>query len=132
MAIMGQQIGQKLIDALGLPKNTVSFELRCAVNEAVTVRCEYFPEGEEAIDTLINDYQLIAVGGTIRPKKPSFDEWLRAKNEAAHKAMIQRHADLSRMDARHKVLEQAVREVVRQAVQSAIATNLFTADDRPH
>lgn len=32
-----------LMKALGLPARTVSFELRCAVNEVVTVKCEYHP-----------------------------------------------------------------------------------------
>lgn len=99
--LLGQQVGKKLIDGLGLPKNTVSFVLRCAVDEIVTVRCEYFPEGGEAFDTLINDYQLIAVGGTIRLKPAfNFDAWLKDQNDAAHAAMLARHADLSRMDAK--------------------------------
>ena len=32
-----------LMDALGLPKETMSFELRCKVGEPVTVSCTYLP-----------------------------------------------------------------------------------------
>jgi len=39
---------QQLVKALGLPRSTRSFELRCAVDEAVTVKCEYFPERDDA------------------------------------------------------------------------------------
>jgi hypothetical protein len=35
--ILGHQIGQQLCDALGLPKNTVGFTLRCHANEMVSV-----------------------------------------------------------------------------------------------
>ena len=52
-----------LMDALGLPKHTVSFELRCALDEAATVRCTYFPqaEGVEGFDPkpLLAQYKLV-------------------------------------------------------------------------
>lgn len=98
MVLFGHQIGKKLIEGLGLPKNTVSFELRCAANEVVSVRCEYLVEGEEAFDTLINDYQLVAVGGTIRAKPFNFDAWMAGRKEAAHKALMARNLKIERLD----------------------------------
>jgi hypothetical protein len=41
----GHEIGQALCEALGLPKHTRSFDSRCAVDKALTVRSEYFPQG---------------------------------------------------------------------------------------
>lgn len=38
------ELGKALIEALGLPKNTISVELRLAPFELVTVRCTYLPE----------------------------------------------------------------------------------------
>lgn len=52
-----------LQDALGLPRETVWFELRCAVDEVVTVRCGYHPraDGVEGFDarTLLANYKLV-------------------------------------------------------------------------
>ena len=42
--ISGRILGDRLKDMMGLPKNTRGFELRCYVNEIVTVKCEYYPE----------------------------------------------------------------------------------------
>jgi hypothetical protein len=39
-----EKFAREMLDALGLPKNTVWFELRVAVDEAITVRCAYYPE----------------------------------------------------------------------------------------
>lgn len=59
-----------LMEALGLPKNTQWFELRCALDEAVTVRCGYSAEsdGVEGFDPkpLLRTYQLMATGGTVQ------------------------------------------------------------------
>ena len=59
-------LGPKLCKALGLPKGTRSFELRCAVGEPVIVKCEYMPEKQEGpeIETLFAEYQLVAIGGS--------------------------------------------------------------------
>ncbi|MEN7529250.1 hypothetical protein [Cupriavidus sp. DL-D2] len=55
-----------LMDALGLPKSTKSFELRCALDEVVTVRCTYLPqaEGVEGFDAhpLVAEYKLVPAG----------------------------------------------------------------------
>lgn len=47
------KIGPKLINALGLPPQTKWFELRCAVNEIVTVKCCYYPEVSDDGDELV-------------------------------------------------------------------------------
>lgn len=53
----------KLAKALGLPKNTRSFEIRFAVGEAVIVKCEYLPDDpKDACDAQLwrlATYQLV-------------------------------------------------------------------------
>lgn len=57
---------QDLAKALGLPKRTRSFEMRCAVDEVVTVTCEYFPDAENAdgfdAKALLAQYRLVPLG----------------------------------------------------------------------
>ncbi|MGT2453769.1 hypothetical protein ACU4GI_10910 [Cupriavidus basilensis] len=52
-----------LMKALGLPKGTKAFELRCAVDEVVTVKCEYYPDGNSASGfdprQLLSKYKLV-------------------------------------------------------------------------
>ncbi|CAG2152638.1 hypothetical protein LMG19282_04241 [Cupriavidus campinensis] len=59
-----------LRDALGLPKETIAFELRCALDEAVTVKCTYHPRADDAAGfdprPLVRTYQLVPTGGTVR------------------------------------------------------------------
>lgn len=61
----------QLTKALGLPKHVRWFELRAAVDEAVTVRCEYFPDANnaEGFDPipLLSEYRLTACGGRASP-----------------------------------------------------------------
>ena len=45
-----QQLGDALIQALGLPKNCISVELRIAVGKPVSVRCEYYPDPMAEVD----------------------------------------------------------------------------------
>lgn len=56
-------LGPQLIALLGLPKHCISFELRCAVGEIVTVTCEYHPEEATGIDAVLAEYELV-------PRKP--------------------------------------------------------------
>lgn len=56
------QFVRELFAALQLPKHTRAFEIRCAVDEAVIVRCEYFPEGidgEIGARALLSEYELV-------------------------------------------------------------------------
>jgi hypothetical protein len=38
------KIGGKIREALKMPPGTFAFELRCAMNEPVSVKCWYYPE----------------------------------------------------------------------------------------
>jgi hypothetical protein len=52
--------GKMMVDVLGLPKNTRSFELRMAVDEVVSVKCEYFPEIlKDELATVFFEYDLV-------------------------------------------------------------------------
>ena len=42
--VITHPIIKELVDALGLPKHTVSFNLRVAVGELITIECTYYPE----------------------------------------------------------------------------------------
>ena len=56
-----------LRDALGLPKETIAFELRCEAGKAVTVRCTYLPpsDGVDGFDPrpLTREYMLVEASG---------------------------------------------------------------------
>ncbi len=91
MAITGQQIGSILTKALDLPKYTVSFELRCKVDEIVTVACEYYPEGSAlciALETVFAEYDLVRreAPKQVEQQLFHFDDWMRARTNAAHAA----------------------------------------------
>ena len=62
MANTSQEVGPRIVELLGLPKGTIWFELRCAVNEMVTVKCEYYPDVPQIIDgemvKLFAEYEL--------------------------------------------------------------------------
>ncbi|WP_423192966.1 hypothetical protein [Cupriavidus sp. H18C2] len=63
MSAQGNPFVLALMDALGLPKHTRSFVLRCEVGQAVTVQCTYMPQadGVEAFDArpLLAEYKLV-------------------------------------------------------------------------
>lgn len=63
--ISGHTLGDKLKDMMGLPKNTMGFELRCYVNEIVTVKCKYFPEIDnvEQFASVIKEFYLVEKEG---------------------------------------------------------------------
>lgn len=48
------ELVRALLEALGLPRRTKWFELRVAIDEAVTVRCEYLPEPFEIEDEYVD------------------------------------------------------------------------------
>lgn len=86
-------LGPQLTALLGLPKNCVSFELRCAAGEIVTVKCEFYPEEAEGIDLLLAEYELVprATPAAAEPhwaEVIGFDAWMRERTEAAHQAMM--------------------------------------------
>ena len=56
----GRDLGSKLIKALQLPKSTVWFELRCAVDEIVTVKCAYRPEvDQKEVELILSEYEVV-------------------------------------------------------------------------
>ena len=94
-----QTLGPQLVALLGLPKNCVSFELRCAAGEIVTVKCEFYPEEVESFDLLLlADYELVPRTAAAsrcaeqhRAAVIGFDAWMRELTDVAHQAMM-RHA----------------------------------------
>lgn len=61
MAVVGQKVGKQILEALGLPtERCVSFELRVAVNEFVTVKAEYLADGDpDAIAEVFRGFMVI-------------------------------------------------------------------------
>jgi hypothetical protein len=89
-------LGPQLISLLGLPKHVISFELRCAVNEIVSVKCEYHPEDAAGFDTVLAEYELVPrqsaeAAPAVHPAQAmGFDAWMRERTEAAHRAFVDR------------------------------------------
>ena len=87
-------LGPQLVAMLRLPKNCVSFELRCAAGEIVTVKCEFYPEEVESFDLLLlADYELVprttpAAAEPHRAEVIGFDAWMLHRNEWAHQQMM--------------------------------------------
>lgn len=104
--ILGHEIGQALCDALGLPKNTVAFTLRCRAMEVVRVECEYYPEDAAAISSALMEYELVPRRAAwcephtdASPPFPAscaetmgYDAWLKARTDAAHAEFMRRTA----------------------------------------
>jgi hypothetical protein len=99
--VTGQNIGKTLCEVLSLPKHTRSFVLRCEVNKAVSVECEYYPELDVgSLEAALAEFDLVRreVSAPTKAGTVDFDAWLAQRNEDAHAAMMARHAALSRMD----------------------------------
>lgn len=62
MIITGPQLWERLKETLGLPKYTKRFELYCAQDDVVIVKCWYMPEVEGGADELVEklaEYELV-------------------------------------------------------------------------
>lgn len=86
-------LGQQLTSLLGLPRNCISFELRCAVGEIVSVKCEYIPVDTAGIDRVLAEYELVpratpAAAEPHRAEVVGFDAWMLHRNECAHQQMM--------------------------------------------
>jgi len=58
--ISSNYIGAKFVKLLGLPKHTKWFELRVTVNEAVTVKCEYYPNlADLDLTSITTEFKLV-------------------------------------------------------------------------
>ncbi|WP_137923939.1 hypothetical protein [Cupriavidus sp. 2SB] len=83
-----------LRDALGLPATTQWFELRCAFNEAVVVRCAYLPRADdvEGFDArpLLADYRLVPTSATTQgdPAEAFADEEASAPSSLSVKLAV--------------------------------------------
>ena len=66
--VRGKILGGMLYKVLNLPPNTKSFELKCNLNDIVTVKCEYFPtlDGVTSLIPAIKEFYLID-----KPVEPS-------------------------------------------------------------
>ena len=92
--MIGEQIGARLRDALGLPKNTIAFTLRAQVGRVVTVECEYVPEGDAYMTELEEFFLVPRQREKPQPAHPAevlgYDAWLRQRNERAHRQLMSR------------------------------------------
>ena len=58
--ITGRAVGPALVDALGLPKRTVWFELRVHCDEVVSCVCEFYPEFDpRRLESVLQSYELV-------------------------------------------------------------------------
>lgn len=96
--VTGQNIGKMLTEALGLPKYTRSFVLRCEVDRAVTVECEYYPAiYTSSLEVALAEFDLVRRDPPA-PRAFDFDAWLKDRNAKAHADMMARHRYLARID----------------------------------
>lgn len=99
MAVAGHQIGKALCDALGLPKHTKGFTLRCYTGEILTVDCEYYPDLSASLATELAMFNLVRKPEPVQaPVAPSldFDAWMKERTERAHGYFMWRTARLPR------------------------------------
>jgi hypothetical protein len=89
--ITGQQISKELCAALGLPKYTRGFTLRCYTDEIVTVECEYYPDG--SFQTELARYRLTPSEGSAAARF-DFDGWMRDRVGRAHREYMERTSRL--------------------------------------
>ena len=91
--IHSHQIGKALVDALGLPSNTIGFTLRCYAGELVSVECEYLPR-DGGIVPVLAQYNLVQRKGKAPQSRDveriDFDAWMRERTERAHQAYMER------------------------------------------
>lgn len=110
------KLGPALIKALGAPPHCTWLELRLAYDEIPTVKCEYYPVGDDGtIDTttkLLAEFELVrrpapvvdepeflveqhfagAPGEEVFTVVTNFDAWMRARTDRAHAEYMAAHA----------------------------------------
>jgi hypothetical protein len=103
--IDGHQISKELCDALGLPKLTRGFTLRCYTGEPVTVECEYYPDG--GFQLALAQYHLVPRDGALLADAPfDFGAWMRERTERAHREFMGR-------TSKHLPREQTTEDIAR-------------------
>ena len=90
--ITGQRISKELCEALGLPKSTRGFTLRCYTDEAVSVECEYYPSG--SFQTELARYRLVPADSMPPGATIDFDAWQRGRTQRAHREFMDRTSRL--------------------------------------
>lgn len=92
--ILGNQIGQALCDALGLPNRTASFTLRVRADHIVTVECEYYPTDGDGLVKALAEYTLERRSQTEVDQHPAaalgFDVWMERRKAAEHESYMDR------------------------------------------
>lgn len=60
MAVMGQHVGKEILEALGLPSNVTSVDLRFASGEIVTATVHLLPERSHVtqVASILRRYEL--------------------------------------------------------------------------
>lgn len=104
MPIMGHQISQAMLDALGLPKHVTAFSLHVRAGDIMTVDCEYYPDDLPAVEKALASYTLehrrtaefydrvFADAEGKRAAEIGFDAWMRERTARAHAEYMARHA----------------------------------------
>lgn len=92
--MLGHNIGQKLVDTLGLPKNTIGFTLRVFAGQFVTVECEYVLDDGSFAPALAEYYLAPRKMPEAEEGKLHYDVWLRRRTESAHREFMTRTSQL--------------------------------------
>lgn len=102
MAILASELGKSLIEALGLPKHTLSFTLRVRAGAAVRVECEYLPQNSDRLAAALMEYDLVPRFRPmpVVPEHPHFDDWYRHRINVAHAKFMERTSYSLRRDWR--------------------------------
>ena len=90
--MLGHEISRDLCDALGLPKRTRGFTLRCYTGEAVSVECEYYPDG--SFQGALAHYELAPRPGNPLAAPFDFETWMNERIERAHREHMDRTSQL--------------------------------------
>lgn len=96
--ISSNQIGKALIEALGLPKQTIALTLHARAGKVVTVECEYAPESDQFVTELAS-YGLVRIDppramGTHPADAMGYDAWMAQRTELAHREFMRRTSRL--------------------------------------
>lgn len=97
MPIFGHNISQEMLDAVGLPKHVVAFNLHVRAGAIATVDCEYYPADQPALERAFASYTL-EPRPAAAPAHPTdligFDAWMRQRTDRAHAQFMRRTACL--------------------------------------
>jgi len=101
MAILTDQLGRALIEALGLPKHTLEFTLHCRAGAPARVKCEYLPHNSDRLASALMEYDLVPRSKPVLAEEASayhFDDWYRQRINVAHAKYMERTSYSVRSD----------------------------------